>query len=183
MTLFVLGTIIFFGVHFLPSTPLKSVMIDRLGEMGFKGLFSLCAALGLGLLIYGFSLTTFQPLFDPFVWGRSAAILIMPVAIILICAAQMPNNLKNFVRHPMLAGLILWGLSHMVANGDLASTILFSSFVLFSIINILLVNARNAYVAPAPVSKFWDLGVVVIGLLLYVVLFQFHGLFSGIPLK
>ena len=174
MTLFVTGIIIFFGVHFIPSMPLKSVMVTRLGEVRFKGLFSLTSALGLGLIIYGFSLTKFQPLFDPLSWGRSAAIFTMPISVILICAAQMPNNLKTLVRHPMLGGLILWGFSHLVANGDLASTILFSSFVLFSIINILLVNARAPYVAPEPVSKLWDLGVIALGLALYLLLFQFR---------
>ncbi len=183
MTLFVIGIILFFGVHFVPSMPLKSIMVNRLGEMRFKGLFSLISALGLGLIIYGFSLTKFQPLFDPLSWGRNAAIFTMPIAVILICAAQMPNNLKTLVRHPMLGGLILWGLSHLVANGDLASTILFASFVVFSIINILLVNARGPGVAPTPVSKLWDLGTIAIGLALYILLFQFHGVFAGIPLK
>jgi uncharacterized membrane protein len=48
MTLFVIGIILFFGVHFVPSMPLKSIMVNRLGEMRFKGLFSLISALGLG---------------------------------------------------------------------------------------------------------------------------------------
>jgi len=183
MTLFVIGILIFFGVHFVPSTPLKSQLVSNLGEMRFKGIFSLVSALGLGLLIYGFGQTEFQPLFDPFSWGRNVAIFTMPIVVILTCAAQMPNNMKRFIRHPMLASVILWGLSHLVANGDLASTVLFGSFVLFSVTNILLVNARGAYVAPAPVSMFWDLGAVVLGLGIYVALFQFHGSFTGIPLK
>jgi len=45
------------------------------------------------------------------------------------------------------------------------------------------VNARGPYVAPEPVSKLWDLGVIALGLSLYVLLFQFHGAFAGIPLK
>ncbi|MFT4714277.1 MAG: putative membrane protein [Candidatus Azotimanducaceae bacterium] len=183
MTLFMAGIIIFFGVHFVPSTPIKAIMIGKVGEIRFKGMFSLISVIGLGLIIYGFSQTEFQLLWAPEPWGRSAAIFTMPIVIILMCAAEIPNNFKRLVRHPMLLGVSLWGLSHLAANGDLVSTLLFSSFLVFSIIDILIVNRRGSYTEPAPVNKLWDLGVVVIGLALYGLLFHFHGAFTGMPLK
>ena len=182
MTLFIVGIVIFFGIHIVPSTHLKSVLVGNLGEMKFKGVFSLISALGLGLLIYGFSQTEYQLLWNPVSWGRNAAIFTMPVVIILMCAAQMPNNLKRFLRHPMLIGVSLWGISHLAANGDLASTLLFGCFTAFSIINILMVNRRGNYSPPAPVSIFWDFGVFVLGAILYGTLFYFHGAFTGMPL-
>jgi uncharacterized membrane protein len=52
---------------------------------------------------------------------------VMPV-VILLCAANVPNNITRFVRHPMLIGVNLWGAHHLTANGDLASTIVYASF-------------------------------------------------------
>ncbi|MFT7688524.1 MAG: putative membrane protein, partial [Candidatus Azotimanducaceae bacterium] len=65
---------------------------------------------------------------------------------------------------------------------DLASTIIFASFALFSIINIVIVNGRGPYEAPAAVSPIWDLAVIAIGLALYAILFYFHGSITGMPL-
>jgi len=182
MSIFILGIIIFFGIHLVPSTGLKPLMVGRLGEVKFKGVFSLVSAVGLGLLIYGFSLTEFQALWAPLPWGRSAAIFTMPLVIILLCAAQMPNNLKRYVRHPMLIGVALWSLSHLAANGDLASSILFGSFLVFSIANILIVNTREPKTPQLPVNRVWDLAAIVLGVILYGVLFRFHGSFTGMPL-
>lgn len=183
MTLFIIGIIIFFSVHVVPSTPIKLIMIGKMGEVKFKGMFSIISIIGLGLIIFGFSQTEFQTLWAPAPWGKSAAFFTMPIVTILMCAAEFPNNLKRLVRHPMLLGVSLWGLSHLAANGDLASTILFSSFLVFSVIDIIIVNGRGNYTAPAPVNTLWDLGVIVLGLTIYGLLFHFHGSFTGMPLR
>ena len=71
----------------------------------------------------------------------------------------------------------------LLANGDLASTILFASFALFSVINIITVNQRGDKETPAPVSRLWDVGVVVIGLSVYGLIYYFHGWLTGMPLR
>ena len=182
MTLLIVGTIIFFGIHLVPSAPFKTGLVTRLGAQKYKMLFSVFSLLGLGFIIYGFSLSQFIPLWDPLLWGRSAALVIMPLAVIMLCAANMPNNIKRLVRHPMLIGLMLWGGTHLVANGDLASTILFLSFTLFALLDVILVTVGSRYKANTPVSILWDIAVVVVGLILSGVLFQFHGSITGIPL-
>jgi len=108
---------------------------------------------------------------------------VMPVAIILLCAANVPNNIKRFVRHPMLIGITLWGALHLTANGDLASTILFASFLIFSILDIVLVETSGRFKPEEPVSVGWDIGVLLVGLVAFGLLFQFHGSFTGMPLR
>jgi len=46
----------------------------------------------------------------------------------------------------------------------------------------LIVNSRGNYTPPLPVNKLWDLGTIVLGLILYGTLFHFHGSFTGKPL-
>jgi uncharacterized membrane protein YccC len=82
----------------------------------------------------------------------------------------------------MLIGIALWGSLHLAANGDLASTIIFASFLGFSILNIALVEAGGRYKAPEPVSYLWDLGTVVAGIALFLALFFLHPHIAGVPI-
>lgn len=182
MTLLIIGIVFFFGIHLVPSTPLRAVIASKTGEGGYKGLFSLVSLTGLGLIIYGFSQTQFVPLFDPLPFGRTLTYWVMPIVVILMCAADAPNNIKRFVRHPMLIGITLWSASHLAANGDLASTVLFVSFGLFSIMDIGFIEAGGRFKPREPVSIKWDIGIVTLGIILYLVLFYFHGFYTGMPL-
>jgi len=182
MTLLIIGIVLFFSIHLVPSTPLRATIVLKTGEDGFKGLFSLVALAGFGLIVYGFYLSEFVPLFDPHPWGRTATYWMMPIAAILLVASNAPNNIKRFIRHPMLIGITLWSGTHLAANGDLASTVLFLSFGAFSIIDILLIEAGGRFKPNEPVSVIWDIGVIVGGLLLFVIFFYFHGSFTGVPL-
>lgn len=182
MTLLIAGIIVFFAVHLLPSTTARGALVTRLGENGYKGLFSLGAFAGLLLIIFGFRAAEFTPLWAPLPAGRGLAMSLMPIAAILVIASNMPNNLKRFVRHPMLIGIALWGSLHLAANGDLASTIIFASFLGFSILNIALVEAGGRYKAPEPVSYLWDLGTVVAGIALFLALFFLHPHIAGVPI-
>ena len=182
MTVLIIGTIIFFGIHMLPAFSINKMLVDRIGEGPYKMGFSLVSLAGFGLIIYGFQLSEFVSLWAPAPWGRSLATGLMPIAVILVIAANAPNNIKRFVRHPMLVGITLWAATHLTANGDLASTILFASFLTFSILDIMLVESSGRYKATAPVSVMWDAGIIIGGVVVYAILFSFHGSFAGIPL-
>ena len=117
MIILVIGTIMFFTLHLLPSLkPIRASLVSYMGAKNYKVLFSLISVLGLGLMIYGFNLSPFTPFWDPQPWGRTAAFFVMPLAVIFLCAADMPNNIKRYVRHPMLIGLMLWGAVHLKKN-------------------------------------------------------------------
>jgi uncharacterized membrane protein len=183
MIILIAGVALFFGVHMLPAFSLKTGLVKTLGDVRYKACFSLVSFAGLGLMIYGFQLAEFVPLWSPASWGRSLTMSVMPVVIILVCAANVPNNIKRFVRHPMLIGITLWGALHLTANGDLASTIVFASFLIFSILDIVLVETSGRFTPEAPVSVGWDIGVLLVGLVIFGLLFQFHGSFTGMPLR
>lgn len=182
MTVLIIGTVLFFGIHMLPAFQLNKTFVERLGEGPYKGVFSLVSFSGLGLIIWGFQLAPFTPLWTPIAGAREVTMALMPIAVILVCAADAPNNIKRVVRHPMLVGITLWGGLHLAANGDVASTIIFASFALFSLVDIILVEMSGRYKPKEPVSHKWDVGVVLIGLALYSAMFYFHGSFTGMPL-
>jgi uncharacterized membrane protein len=183
MFFLILGVALFFAMHMVPSTSIKAAMVTRLGVMPYKGVFSVISIVAVALIVYGLGEASFQALWTPPVWARSLLISIMPIVSILWVVAEIKNNLKRLVRHPMLIAMVIWGAGHMIANGDLATTLVFASFASFSLLNIFMVNARGTYKAPEPVSMLWDVAAILIGLALYGLLFYFHGSFTGMPLR
>ena len=56
------------------------------------------------------------------------------------------------------------------------------SFALFALLDVILVTKGGRYKAKAPVSKLWDVALVLTGLSVYAVIFHFHGSITGVPL-
>ncbi len=78
MNLLILGITIFFGIHLVPIFPLKNILINRLGENKYKGLFSLIALIGILIIIYGFSSADYYPIWDPLPYSKGLALTLMP---------------------------------------------------------------------------------------------------------
>ena len=67
-------------------------------------------------------------LFAPPVWTRHLAALLTIPAFVLLAAAYVPGNaLKRAIGHPMVAGVKVWALAHLLANGTLADLFLCSA--------------------------------------------------------
>ena len=133
------------------------------------------------MLVVGMGRATFVPLWDPPAWAHRVAVLGMPVALILLVAAFMPTNLKRFTRHPMLWGVTIWAAVHLLANGDLASLILFGSFGVFSLFDMWSANRRGAELSSRVVPYWRELLVVVVGGIVYVAFLYGHAWLFGVP--
>ncbi len=186
MTALALGLLIFLGVHCLPhfQAP-RQALVQRLGAMNYKGLFSIASAVGLGLIIFGIMQRQYVPLWTPPPWAHKLVIGAMLPAAVLLCAANIPSNIRRVTRHPMLIGLLLWAASHLLANGDLASLLLFGGFLWFSIFDLWSVTqtARAQAVESVEATPRWlDLVVLVLGLGAYAALLWWHGDLFGVAI-
>jgi len=183
MQILLLGIVVFFGIHLLPSSiSLRGKAAGKLGERKYKGLYSLTALIGLVLIVYGMSEAEYVPIWEPPVWSRSVVAIVMLFSFYLLVAAEMKSNIKRFIRHPMLWGVLLWSCVHLFANGDLASIILFGSFAVFSLFGMFSANRRGALVQKEkyPVNK--DVMSAIAGLVAYVVFALFiHPYLIGVP--
>ncbi len=183
MKILIFGLIIFLGVHLLPTfSSIRTRLIEKYGQKRYKGFYSLIAGIGLIIIIVGMIYRDFVHLWVPPVWGRHTAIALMLPALILLSAADIrSSNIKRFTRHPMLWGVTLWACAHLLANGDLASLILFGSFGIYSLFDMWSANRRGAEKSTQvyPISK--DLKVVGVGIAVYVVLLFAHPYLIGIP--
>ena len=191
MLYFASGLVVFFGVHMVPVFPaLRAQFIAVVGRSIYLAVFTLFSAIGLILIIVGYGELRWSGDANPEIWAppewtRHIAFTLMLPVFILLAAAYIPNRIRGFVGHPMLAAIKLWAFAHLLANGDLASVLLFASFLIYAIIDRISVKRRNA---PGPLgeragSLAGDVAVVVVGLAAYgFMLFYGHTWLVGIPL-
>lgn len=182
MFLLVLGLMIFIGVHLLPSfVSLRQNLISHLGARPYKILFALISLGAFILIVLGMGRAPFEPVWTPPIWGRFAAILIMPFSFILLAASQMRSNFKRHTRNPMLWGVTLWSVAHLLANGDLASLILFGSFGVYSLFDIWSANVRGAVRQEIKYPLVKDAMTIAVGFVVYSAFLWLHPYLFGVP--
>jgi uncharacterized membrane protein len=147
-------------------------MITRLGENGWKGLYSLVSLVGLVLIVWGYGLSRLDPivLYSPPIWTRHIALVLMMPVFVMLAAAYIPGRIKSTLKHPMLAAVKLWAVAHLLANGTLADVLLFGSFLAWAVCDRISLKRRPEVpqvtgLSPAPAN---DIIALVIGATLYV---------------
>ena len=171
-----------FVSRLVPISPLKNILINRLGENKYKGLYSLIALVGLLIIIYGFGHADFYHVWDPLPYSREIAIALMPISMVLLVAANMQTNIKRYIKHPMLVAILVWSFVHLIGNGDLRSIILFASFGLYSLINIIFSKKNSTTNEINNYSSIKDFIAVVIGLIAYMLIILFHNHIAGVAI-
>ena len=184
MTLLIIGIVVFLGTHLLPTVPgLRQSLAARLGENGYKALFSLVSIAAFVLLVYGFAKAPAVQVWSPPGWTRWVAIVLMLPAFIFLVAAYVPGEIKAKVKHPFLIAIKIWALAHLIANGDLASIILFGSFLAYAGYDRITLKRRKPTALiepPEPGSRRNDIIAVLLGSALYVAfLIWLHPLLIG----
>ncbi len=181
MDLLIIGFVIFTGMHLVPSVPaLRSVLVRTIGEMPYKAGFATISFLGLGLMIYGMTQADFVPVWEPVSWGRVTAAPLMVISLVLIGASHASTNIKRFTRHPMLWGMVIWSVAHLLNNGDQASVILFGGLGLYSLVGMLSQTLRGTALSSERVAVSQDIKAVVIGVVVYAVLLFLHPYLFGV---
>jgi uncharacterized membrane protein len=148
MSVLILGLVLFLGVHSVRiyADGWRSAQITRLGEGAWKGIYSVLSIVGFSLVVWGYGLARQQPvpLWTPQLWARHLASLLTLVAFVLLAAAYVPRNgIKSRVHHPMVLGVKVWALAHLLANHTLADVLLFGSFLVWAVLDFRAARARD----------------------------------------
>lgn len=150
--------------HFgISSSPARAVLVGKLGEGPYLGLYSLVSLAALGWLIYAFSNAT---RFD-YLWPLDASLywvskLSMPIAVTFMLGGFLVPNptqvgmgdraadpdpargLVRITRHPFMWAVIIWSIGHIVANPDTVAVTFFSIFLLLAGLGTILIDAKKA---------------------------------------
>lgn len=148
MTLLIVGLLIFLGTHSLRlfADDWRSRQRARLGELRWKGLFALVSLSGFVLLCWGFGLARLHPvvLYVPPLALRHLNALFTLVAFVLLVAAYVPrNHFKARLGHPMLLGVKVWAVGHLLATGMLRDVVLFGAFLLWAVLLFVVSRRRD----------------------------------------
>lgn len=142
------GLLVFLGVHSvrIVADPWRTRMRARLGPLGWKALYSAVSVLGLWLIVMGYGVVRQSPvqLWSPPYGMRHLAALLTLLAFVLVAAAYVPGNqIKARLHHPMVMGVGLWALAHLLSNGQLGHALLFGSFAVWALLDGLAAQQRD----------------------------------------
>lgn len=190
MILLILGLVLFLGVHSVKivAPAFRDRFIAQRGENAWKGMYTIISIVGFILIIWGFSIARYGApvVYTPPFWFSHVTLLLMLVSFVLLVASSVPTGrIKAAVKHPMLLAIKLWSVGHLMANGDLASVILFGSFLVWAIADRISVGRRDAAGLTQPMgqpSVRNDVLAIVIGVVVYILfVWKLHEWLIGVP--
>lgn len=141
MLTLVVGLVLFLGAHSVRvfAEGWRASVIASVGEKPWKGVYSLVSIAGFVLIVVGYGLARRSPvvLWDqPPVVLRHLAALLTLVAFVLVAAAYVPGNqLKAKLHHPMVLGVKVWALAHLLVNNTVADVVLFGAFLAWAVLD------------------------------------------------
>jgi uncharacterized membrane protein len=137
MIIMAVGLLLFLGMHsYSMNRAGRDDLIQRFGDGGFKGLYSVVSLIGFALIIWGYTsyrAAGYIPIWNPPTWTRHLSALILLPVPPLVFSAYAQGFVKKRLKHPMILGVKLWALAHLLANGELGSILLFGSFLLWAV--------------------------------------------------
>lgn len=163
MTSLVLATAFFVGIHlFVSGTGLRDRITGAIGEQAYLGVFSLASLAGISwmCIAYGQAPTVH-------VWGelpgvRWLTLVVTPVAFVLAFTGittpsptamgqlqlldrpDPARGILRITRHPFLWGVAIWAATHLLANGDAASIVLFAGLLVLTLYGPVSIDAKRA---------------------------------------
>jgi uncharacterized membrane protein len=176
MKLMLFGLLVFLGAHaFTTMRTARASVIARIGEAPYKILYAVVSIIGILMVGYGFAAWRAEgspQLWYPPLWTKHLAIPLMLIASISVVAAYPPTHIRVWLKHPMLIGIKIWALAHLLANGDLAGIVLFGAVLAWAAWSRVSMKWRPAPVYPEP-KWFADGVAVVVGFMLFIFLAEF----------
>ncbi len=181
-----LGIILWAGAHLVATLRpgFRDALIAKLDANKYRGLFSLVVVAAIGLIVFGWRNSHSIHVYDPPLWNSPLTIFFVWIAFVLMAASAPANNIKRFVRHPQLTGVLVWAGAHLLANGDNRSLMLFGGLGVWALLEIFLINKRDgAWEKPEAVPFTRDLKIALIATVVVVVLMMLHPFFTGMQIQ
>lgn len=162
----------FLLIHFgVSGTRLRDALTGKLGEGRYRGLFSLASLIGIAWLIYAYRRAPLVPTWGLLAELRTTAYVLVFIAFLFAVIGimtpsptkvgmesrldpEMARGMVRITRHPFLWGVALWAVTHLIVNGDLASLILFGTFLVLTIGGTAAIDAKRRRKSPEQWERF-----------------------------
>ena len=172
MILLAVGVVLWWAGHLFKRV-LPGVR-QRMGDRG-KGVAALLIVAAIVLMVLGYRGATLDLVYLPPAWGRHVNNAAMLVAVVLLGMGSSKGKMRTWLRHPMLTGVLVWAVAHLLVNGDRPSLLLFGSMGLWAIVEMVIINAKDGpWKRPEPGPLRGDLQLVVTSLVAFAVIAAIH---------
>ncbi|TDQ61452.1 NnrU family protein [Phaeovulum veldkampii] len=142
MFLLILGILLWMFAHLFKR--LFPSLRARLGNV-WKIFSAVLLLASLVAMVIGYRGADVVPVYDtnPAMYHANNALMIL--AVYLFAVGGTKSVLVGVIRHPMLWGTVIWAVSHLMVNGDLASALLFGSMLMWALLEMLLINRAGRW--------------------------------------
>lgn len=159
----ILASLSFLAIHAVISgTAVRAMLIGKIGQGAYMGLFSTLSAGALFWVVLAYGAAPRVELWADVAGLKMLAVPLMAVAVVLaVLAFSTPNptaaggekalraeqaavGIIKITRHPFLVAVTIWSSAHILANGDLASVVMFGGFLALSLIGPPQIDAKRA---------------------------------------
>ena len=141
----ILGLALWIGAHFFKR--IAPGVRAGMGERG-KLLVTVLSLAGVVLMVVGYRAAEWEPVYTPLPGMGHANNTLMLVSLFLFGVGGTKGTLYPKIRHPMLWGVVVWSVAHLLVNGDQASLVLFGGLGLWALVSMVLINRSEVWVPP-----------------------------------
>ena len=133
----------------LSAEPLRGPLVNRLGKIGFIVFYNLVSIVFFVWAVMAFGAAPYVELWPLTAAAGVFAIAVMPVAAVLLVAGystpnplstigakhihKPPRGIIRVTRHPVMWSAAIIGVAHITTNGDVASVIFWTLFVVVAL--------------------------------------------------
>ena len=184
MEILILGLFLWVDAHWIKriAPKFRTGMDARLGAGPARGMIAAAIVISIGMMVIGFRGAEITPVYTPFSWAGHLNNLLMLFAVICLGMGSSKGRMKTWFRHPMLTGVVVWAIAHLLVNGDLASIILFSGLGFWAFTSRILINrAEGVWKRPEAGPASGDIRLLVISAVVFAVIVGIHTLLGYNP--
>tara|TARA_R110002049_G_scaffold23781_4_gene84503 strand:- start:6611 stop:7168 length:558 start_codon:yes stop_codon:yes gene_type:complete len=175
MTLLILGLILWVAAHYFKR--LMPAQRAAMGDAG-RGLVAVVLVVALGLIIWGYRVADFIPVWNAplFLTHLNNLLMLLAFWVFGSSAAKGAKAWPAYkTRHPQLLAVKIWATAHLLVNGDLASILLFGTILGWAVGSVILINrAEPHWTAPAHAGRATYIRLAVISAVLFVIVAAIH---------
>lgn len=179
MRLLIIALMLFGVLHVLPAVPsLKAKAMAALGK-AYGPVYGIASLVLFVAAIWSFRQISPEALYVEPSWGRHANFLFSLLGFLCLGIFIFRGSWRNTLRHPIALAVLFWAAGHLLANGDVATTVLFGGFAVMALLHAYL-RQTNGRVAAGPVREGHNMLSILAGVALYGMAVQSHQIFAGV---
>ncbi len=157
----------FVGIHLgISGTPARAALVRRLGDGLYMGLYSVASLVFIAWLSRSYNTAVYSAdntilWIAPTFLSHLGGILMLIATLLVVIGVTTPSitsiqagpmatgisepkGIQRITRHPFLWGVLLWSVFHLIANGDVASVLLFGTFLVVTALGTRSIDSKRA---------------------------------------